>query len=295
MSGFTRATQEQSLIRIAAAGPSGSGKSLNGLIMCSVFAQGEPFAVIDTERGSASKYASRYTFDVLELDDYSPDGYIRAMRAAEAGGYKALLIDSITPEWKGIGGILEIVEAERIRLKQNSAYPLGWKKGRAEHNKFVDALISLNLHLVVTMRSKMEYALSEDNGKKEVKKLGLEPVQSDDMSYEYDIFLDIDAEHNVIVAKSRFPEIADIVVNKPDEAFAQRILDLATTGAPRTPRPRIIPQNIQDRWFELRGMAIMRDMDMPEIDGELSDADIVKAGKEWAEKIAAYDAEKVAA
>jgi hypothetical protein len=292
---FAPAQRAQHKIRAAIDGPSGSGKTLTSLLLATVFADGKRFAVIDSERGSASLYQGEVIddvtieFDVMELAEYSPSSYIKAMKEAQDAGYPALVIDSITHEWNGRGGILQMVDDEQKRMKSGSSYQ-AWAVGKKEHQKFIDAMLATNLHLIVTMRSKTEHALVENGrGGKEVKKLGKEPVQSDGMEYEFDIVADMDLEHNLIVSKTRFVGIADTVVHKPGAEFAGKILAWATSGVKL---PRRIPQNIQDRWFELQGMAIMRDMKMPSIDPEMSDADLIAAGKDWAARIEQYDAEK---
>lgn len=282
MSGFKRAEKSQSKLRIAIDGPSGAGKTWTSMTLASVFAQGAPFAVIDTERGSASKYADHFTFDVMELTEYSPTAYIAAMREAESAGYPALVIDSITHEWNGRGGVLDIVEDEKKRLRAQSSFQ-AWNKGKGEHQKFIDAMLGTNLHLVVTMRSKMEHALSQsDSGKTEVKKLGMAPVQSDGMEYEFDVVADMDLEHTLIVSKSRFKEIADAVVRKPDDAFALKLYEWAMSGSPKA---RVISQELRDAWTIVQTAAIMSGLDMPDIDPSLTDDQIKAAGKEWRAKI----------
>ena len=57
-------------LRFAICGPSGSGKTYTLLQLATEL--GGPVALIDTEHGSASKYADLFEFDVLELDSYDP-------------------------------------------------------------------------------------------------------------------------------------------------------------------------------------------------------------------------------
>src|SRR6266536_4075722 len=65
MSSFTPATRTSTKARIALCGPSGSGKTWTALTLA--HALGEHIAVIDTERGSASKYAgvNGWKFDTV--------------------------------------------------------------------------------------------------------------------------------------------------------------------------------------------------------------------------------------
>ena len=67
---FKKATKAQANLHASVFGPSGAGKTFTSLRVGTGLAGGRPIAVIDTERGSASKYADRFTFDVLELEDY---------------------------------------------------------------------------------------------------------------------------------------------------------------------------------------------------------------------------------
>lgn len=59
-----------------------------------------------------------------------------------------------------------------------------WRKGTPEHNRLVNALVQSPIHVVATMRSKMAYALEQDDrGRQQVRKIGMEPVQRDNIEY----------------------------------------------------------------------------------------------------------------
>jgi len=92
---FQKARKSQAKARVAILGPSGSGKTMEGLHTGQKL--GSRIAVIDTENGSASKYADRFDFDVLNLDDFDPRTYIAALQAAVQAGYEVIIIDSLTP------------------------------------------------------------------------------------------------------------------------------------------------------------------------------------------------------
>ena len=96
---FEKATRKKSRLRLALCGAAGSGKTYTALTIAKEL--GERVAVLDTERGSASKYAGRFSFDVVELSDYHPRHYVAVIEAAEAGGYDVLVIDSLTHAWSG--------------------------------------------------------------------------------------------------------------------------------------------------------------------------------------------------
>jgi len=76
---FRRATRQQSKLRMTIDGPAGSGKTYTALRLAHMLAEGGPIAVIDTERGSASKYVGEspdgipWQCDVVELTTFSPE------------------------------------------------------------------------------------------------------------------------------------------------------------------------------------------------------------------------------
>ena len=78
---FTPARKYGAKARVLIQGPAGSGKTWTALTFLTALTG--HFAYIDTEFGSASKYADRFKFDVVELSHFKPDNYIRAIKAAE--------------------------------------------------------------------------------------------------------------------------------------------------------------------------------------------------------------------
>lgn len=62
---FKQASKASATLRAALFGPSGSGKTMTALRIATGL--GGPITVFDAERGSASKYIDRFSFDVLEL------------------------------------------------------------------------------------------------------------------------------------------------------------------------------------------------------------------------------------
>lgn len=186
---FTKAERKKSKLRLALAGPSGSGKTYGALLVAKGL--GGKIAVIDTEKGSASLYSDLVDFDVLELEPpYSPSNYVAAVKLAEKCGYDVVIIDSITHEWTGSGGCLEMNE-ETAKAKYRGNTWSAWNDTKAKHRVFIDALLSCQAHIIVTMRSKTETAQVEVNGKKQVQKLGMKSEQNDGIEYEFTTVLDL--------------------------------------------------------------------------------------------------------
>ncbi len=234
---FEKATRKRSRLRLALCGSAGSGKTYTALTIAKEL--GQRVAVLDTERGSASKYADRFDFDVVELSNYHPRKYVEVINAAESGGYDVLIIDSLTHAWSGKGGALELVDQASARSKSRNSFA-AWREVTPLHNELVDAILGSGVHIIVTMRSKTEYVL-EDNGKggKVPRKIGMAPVQRDGMEYEFDCVADMDQAHTMVVTKSRIPEIADAVIKEPGAKFAKTVAKWVGVGVePSPPKPK---------------------------------------------------------
>ncbi|NJA56724.1 ATP-binding protein [Streptomyces sp. NEAU-H3] len=218
---FTPATKEQSKARVALDGPSGSGKTYTALTIAS--ALGSHIAVIDTERGSARKYANEFSFDVLELSFFSPDDLVEALAAASAAGYDVVIVDSMSHFWSGSGGMLEQVDQASKRGFSGNSFG-GWKEARPMERRMVDALVAYPGHVVVTMRSKTDYVLeTNDRGKQVPRKVGLKPEQREGLEYEFDIVGSMDYENTLVVTKSRARSLTGAVVREPGIEFGHQI------------------------------------------------------------------------
>lgn len=194
---FKKAVKKQAKLRLAIQGAAGSGKTYSSLILAT--ALGKKIAVIDTEHGSASLYSDKFNFDVLEIKaPYTPEKYVDAMRAAEAEGYEVIVLDSISHEWNGEGGCLDIVS----NIGGNSF--TAWKQVTPRHDKFIGAILASNAHIVATMRSKTEYIMSQGEGSKsKVEKKGMAPIQRDQVDYEFTTVFDLNQNHYANTTKDR--------------------------------------------------------------------------------------------
>lgn len=227
---FETATKDQSKARIALAGPSGSGKTWTALALATRFAA--TIAVIDTERGSASKYSDVFTFDRLNLTSYDPRLLPKALAAAAQQGYGTVIIDSLSRFWSGTDGMLEQVDNAGKRGYGGNQFG-GWKEARPMENAMVEAMLGYPGHVIVTMRTKTAYEIIEDDrGRKVPTKIGLKPEQRDGIEYEFDIVGDLDIENTLTVSKSRCSKLSGAVVRKPGAEVADVILAWLGDGRP---------------------------------------------------------------
>ncbi len=231
---FKKAKRSLAKLRLAIQGPSGSGKTFGALLLAKGL--GGRIAVVDTERSSASLYADlpgMPEFDTLDLEPpYTPERYVEAIRAAENAGYDVLIIDSMTHEWSGQGGCLELVDQiAKTRFRGNTWS--AWSELTPRHRKFVDAMLSSKCHIIATMRSKTDTVQEEsDKGRKTVRKVGTKAEQRDGMDYEFTVVFDLESDtHYATASKDRTAMFSDPV--KITEDVGQKIATwLSSAQAP---------------------------------------------------------------
>lgn len=196
-------------LKMAIQGPSGSGKTEGALALASNFMPHAKILVIDTENDSASLYADRYEFDTITLSSpYASERYQSAMSAAVSGGYDFLIVDSLTQQWDGDGGILRRKEAAD-RVTGSNGYA-NWAKFTPEHTRFVEFIKNLPVHTICTMRSKQDYILeTNEKGKQQPRKVGMAPIQRDGLEYEFTLVFDVNMNHMATASKNRTTLFSD--------------------------------------------------------------------------------------
>lgn len=213
---FKKATKNESKLRLALIGTSGSGKTFTALTFATALAPTGKVAVIDTERGSASKYADKFNFDALDLDTFAPAKYVEAIAAAQAAGYEVLVIDSLSHAWSGKDGALEMVDRAAKRSNSNNTFT-AWRDVTPEHNRMIDAIVGANMHVIVTLRAKTEYVMEQTpSGKLMPRKIGLAPVQRDGMEYEFDVVGTMNDDNTLVISKTRCSDLSGGVYEKPN-------------------------------------------------------------------------------
>lgn len=242
---FKKATKEQAKLRLALHGPSGAGKTYSGLsIATHLIEPGQRVALLDTERGSASKYAHKFDFDVVEVfDDYHPRKCIDVIAAAAAdGGYGAIVIDSGTHFWNGAGGFLSLVDAEakRAAAKGGKFDTFGaWKAVDPIYQALVLAITSAPIHVVMTLRAKQAYEKVEENGRNKIQKVGMAPQMRDDFQYEFDVEGMLNLEHELVIGKTRCEGLDGKVYAKPGKVFTDVIKTWLNDGAVKVAPPPV--------------------------------------------------------
>jgi hypothetical protein len=225
---FRPATKDGFNATVAIQGPSGSGKTWTGLSIASGLAEGQRFAVIDTERGAAALYVNDLdvAFDTLPMHRYDPRDLQKALAAAAQAGYPVVMVDSLSHFWKGTDGTLDQVEKAKSKYGGNKF--AGWKDGTPLQNEMIEALMAYPGHVVVTMRSYVHWVL--ENGSPVNK--GMRAEQRKGIEFEFGVAAEMDEANRLRFIKSRCPSFRGLVLNQPNGArdIAKPYLDWLRDG-----------------------------------------------------------------
>lgn len=199
---FRKAQRQKAKLRLAITGAAGSGKTYSSLLIAQGL--GGKIAMIDTENGSGDLYSDMCDYDIASMSaPYDPRKYVQYIHEAEKSGYDIIIIDSLSHEWNGKGGCLDLQMQVAETSKSQNSY-IAWGKITPLHNALVETILSSPCHIIATMRSKTEYLQSQnDRGRSEIRKVGLAPVQREGMDYEFSVVFDLSENHMASVSKDR--------------------------------------------------------------------------------------------
>lgn len=241
-----KATRQKAKIRLGLSAVSGGGKTYSALLIASGMTSWDKIAIIDTENGSADLYSHLGDYNVLTLSaPYSPKRYIEAIKSCEQAGVDVIIIDSITPEWEGMGGCLDIVEDLTKKDPKHNSYTQ-WRTVTPMHQEFIDAILSSPCHIITTVRRKQDYEMSRNgDGKISVTKAGLKEITRDGFEYELTVNLELDQNHNCTSSKDRTGLFADKPAFTPTQETGKIILDWCNSGTePIDNRPTMTEEQL---------------------------------------------------
>ncbi|AYQ17376.1 ATP-binding protein [Bacillus paralicheniformis] len=205
----TNAQREKEKAIVGFIGPSGSGKTAGALLVAyGMMREAYPEAsdeeiwskigVVDTEHRRAKLYANLQFDDVRIgsfkhidfIPPYTTERYQMALEAIKAAGAEVVIIDSLSHNWAGEGGIVE----KHGEMQGNSFQ--NWGKLAPETTKLIKTLTQNDVHILATLRTKTEYVVEPNSeGKMAPRKVGTKPVQKDEMEYEFMLNFNIGIDH----------------------------------------------------------------------------------------------------
>lgn len=221
-----KASRKKTKIRLGLSAVSGGGKTYSAILIAKgLCGDLSKVAIIDTENGSADLYAHLGDYSVLPLrQPFTPERYIEAIQQCEKAGMEVIIIDSISHEWEGKGGCLEIYEQLGGKYQH-------WAKVTPRHNAFIQAILQSSCHVITTVRRKQDYEMTKNSdGKVTVEKAGLKEVTRGEFEYELTVNLNLDVRHLASASKDRTGLFMDQPEFKPSEETGEKIAQWCETG-----------------------------------------------------------------
>ena len=241
-----KAQRRKAKLRLGLSGPAGSGKTLGALLLAyGITGNWGDICLIDSENYSGELYANTTKagvdigeYNIISLTvPYTPEKYTAAIRECEDAGIKVIIVDSLTHAWAGEGGLLD--KKGQMEKKAGVNSWTAWRDITPMHNRLVESILSSKVHIIATLRAKMEHVSEKnDQGKTVIRKLGINPIQRDGMEYEFTTFVDVDQDHQCTSSKDR-TGIVDGKAFQLSPHLGKQFLDWLETGvdAPGPPAP----------------------------------------------------------
>lgn len=211
---FRDAKRKESKAIIGLYGPSGAGKTYSALLLGrGLIGPNGALGIADSEHKRGELFS-----DIPELGGYkhtdieppfTPQTYIDCIEDAVKAGLECLVIDSLSHEWEGTGGVLEMAAANRVA---SGASINNWNKPKTEHNKLILAITRSPIHLILCFRAKRK---TIQVGDKFVKDAFYTPKTDTEFISECLCFAEIlgkddkrGQQHSLIVGKTTHPDVA---------------------------------------------------------------------------------------
>jgi len=197
---------------IGAYGESGTGKTMSALLLARGFVgpQGK-IILIDTENRRGSFYSDVIPggFDTIHLGEpFSPVRYMEAMQSAEDGGADIIVVDSMSHEHEGIGGVLDMAADNEQRSGRSGLH--NWKTPKMEHAKLMQRLMRSKVPVICCIRAKYKTRQVKENGKTAiVKDQFTSPIQAEDFIFEMTAHFEVMPDHTIHLTKCSHPSLKD--------------------------------------------------------------------------------------
>jgi len=191
------AVRERVPVMAGAMGPSGSGKTYSALLLATGMQRitGGDIFVLDSESRRALHYADKFKFRHVPFGaPFSPLDYLSAIEHCVKKGAGVIIVDSMSHEHEGPGGVLEMhqEEVERLSkgnpLKYDAVNMLAWAKPKAERRRMINSVLQMNANFIFCFRAKEKMKMPKKNDPdREIKELGWMPIAGEEFLYEMTI------------------------------------------------------------------------------------------------------------
>ena len=185
------AKREKTPLLVGLIGPSGTGKTYSALRLAAGFQRvtgGETF-VIDTEARRALHYADKFKFQHVPFGaPFNPDSYLDAINYCVKKGASTVIIDSMSHEHEGPGGVLAMHQAIVEKMsggdykKAKSVSMLAWAKPKEERRRMINGITQIaNCNFIFCWRAKEKLKIVKGG---DPEPLGFLPIAGEEFVYE---------------------------------------------------------------------------------------------------------------
>lgn len=203
---------------------SGCGKTYSGLLLARGIAGPKgKIVMLDSESGRGSLYADVIPggYEVVNIEPpFSPRRYLEAFQYIFSQKPAAVIGDSLSHEWEGIGGVTDIAMENEKDSKRAGLH--NWKEPKMEHAKLVQFLLRSPVPVICCIRAK--YKTRQVKGTAEMAAAGAirdnqvgktvilkdqytSPIQAEDFIYEATAHAEILKDHTIVLTKCSHPDL----------------------------------------------------------------------------------------
>lgn len=187
------AKREQVPLLIGLTGPSGGGKTYSALRLATGIQSvtGGDIYFIDTESRRALHYADQFKFKHVALN--APFGsldYLSALEFCVNQGAKVVIVDSMSHEHEGPGGMVDLHDTILDRMagndegKRRAMQMLAWSEPKQKRRALINGILRLNANFIFCFRAKNTSKPIKRNGRTEVEQMGFMPIAGEEFVFE---------------------------------------------------------------------------------------------------------------
>lgn len=230
MSSFRKAERTaDTKLRIGMFGYGGSGKTFTALLVARGLVGDGRIAVLHTEGDAIDLYADNPAFGEFFVFDIEPpytvEKFIAGIQAAAKEGMDCVIIDSLSAEWSGKGGLLEKKDASGQQGLQ------AWAPIKGEHRDLLAYISRPPVPVICTFRARQNNKQVKEGGKTVIVKEGDKPDSEYTTEYEFDVWLELDQTHRATVHKDRTGQL-DKTHRALTAQDGRKLADWLASGAP---------------------------------------------------------------
>ena len=182
------AVRESVPLLVGLTGPSGGGKTFSALRLATGIqtVTGGDIYCVDTEARRMLHYADQFKFRHVQFD--APFGsldYLAAIRYCAGQGAKVIVVDSMSHEHEGPGGLLDFQAREFERMgSRESVKMLAWQKPKAARQALLNGILQIPANFVFCFRAKEKIKMSNVGGKTQIVPQGFMPIAGEEFVFE---------------------------------------------------------------------------------------------------------------